>query len=228
MFHRTWCFVFHFFQQPRVSPCFVFQHLGGAKGPCFVFRVSCFVFQIFRACGALGLRGRLRRALRDQYLNSTPKASIKVYDDCTYSTKRNHCIRRARFASASASCRALPALRFSASDSWRRSKVAAAAAAVAARCASAAQAVSRAEGQRTFWGPKQFRPCFVFHFSVGRCVSCFTFWPAAVFRVSHGCVSRVSCFGWTEGETPLGAELLCEWLRQECSLSTDTLPPSYL
>ena len=51
--------------------------------------------------------------------------------------------------------------------------------------------------------------CFVFHFS------------------PHGCVSRVSCFGWTEGETPLGAELLCEWLRQECSLSTDTLPPSY-
>ena len=144
-------------------------------------RVSCFVFQIFRACGALGLRGRLRRALRDQYLNSTPKASIKVYDDCTYSTKRNHCIRRARFASASASCRALPALRFSASDSWRRSKAAAAAAAVAARCASAAQAVSRAEGQRTFWDQNSFGG-----------VSCFTFRWVAVFRVSL--FGRQPCF----------------------------------
>ena len=78
----------------------------------------------------------------------------------------------------------------------RRSKAAAAAAAVAARCASAAQAVSRAEGQRTFWGPKQFRPCFVFHFSwvavfrvslIGR-QPCFVFRTAVfhVFRVSAG------------------------------------------
>ena len=49
-------------------------------------------------------------------------------------------------------------------------------------------------------------------------VSCFTFRWVAVFRVSlfgrqpcfvfhfspHGCVSRVSCFGWTGDETPLG------------------------
>ena len=54
--------------------------------------------------------------------------------------------------------------------------------------------------------------------SFGR-VSCFTFWWVAVFRVSlsgrqrcfvfhfspNACVSRVSCFSWTGGETPSGA-----------------------
>ena len=37
----------------------------GCEGPCFVFRVSDFP-RLFRACGALGLRRRLRRALTSQ------------------------------------------------------------------------------------------------------------------------------------------------------------------
>ena len=48
VFHRPPCFVFHYFQRPCVSLCFVFQNLGGAVKA----RVSCFVFQIFRACSA--------------------------------------------------------------------------------------------------------------------------------------------------------------------------------
>ena len=61
-------------------------------------------------------------------------------------------------------------------------------------------------GPADILGTKTVSAVFRVSLFVGRCVSCFTFWPAAVFRVSHGCVSRVSCFGWTEGETPLGAE----------------------
>ena len=75
--------------------------------------------------------------------------------------------------------------------------------------------------------PRQRRPCrerrasghFGDQKSFGR-VSCFTFWWVAVFRVSlsgrqrcfvfhfspNACVSRVSCFSWTGGETPSGAK----------------------
>ena len=52
VFHRPPCFVFHYFQRPCVSLCFVFQNLGGAVKA----RVSCFVFQIFRACSAPAAR----------------------------------------------------------------------------------------------------------------------------------------------------------------------------
>ena len=75
--------------------------------------------------------------------------------------------------------------------------------------------------------PRQRRPCrerrasghFGDQNSFGR-VSCFTFRWVAVFRVSlsgrqrcfvfhfspNACVSRVSCFSWTGGETPSGAK----------------------
>ena len=43
----------------------VAEFVRGCEGPCFVFRVSDFP-RLFRACGALGLRRRLRRALTSQ------------------------------------------------------------------------------------------------------------------------------------------------------------------
>ena len=223
MFHRTRCFVFLFFQQPRVSPCFVFRvpdfpRLRRAWPP---------------AAPAADSQGPIPPRLK-----STPKASLPpLY--LLYCTKRSDCIRRARFASASASCLhyvSALATRGGARTprprrrQWRRdvprkrrprpqplrprppltrsrrrhhpmsqsrplqqrppsgqsSPVHSTAAGVGLDCCegSRERAGSRAEGQRTFWGPKEFRPCFVFHFLVGRCVSCFTFWPAAVFRVS--------------------------------------------
>ena len=62
-------------------------------------RVSCFVFQIFRACGALGLRRRLRRTLRDQYLLGSSQPLKPHYHHCTYSTVQNVVTASAELAS---------------------------------------------------------------------------------------------------------------------------------
>ena len=165
-----------------------------------MFRVSCFRFSALvprlrrpwpLAAPAAGshLSGTKTSASNP---NCNKKCTTTVLDKCR---KRSHCFRRARFASASASCRALPALRFSASDSWRRSKAAAAAAAVAARCASAARAedilgtktVSAVFRVSLFGGSL----CFVFHFLAGSGVSCFTFPRTHVFHVFRVSAGRV-------------------------------------
>ena len=135
-------------------------------------------------------------------------------------SERSHCFRRARFASASASCRAFC---LACTTFQRQRLVAALEGRSRGGGSGGAMCLSSASGGH--FGDQN---------SFGR-VSCFTFRWVAVFRVSlfgrqpcfvfhfspDACVSRVSCFSWTGGETPSGANFLGKrgaagWPRRGC------------
>jgi hypothetical protein len=118
-------------------------------------RVSCFVFQIFRACSAPAAPWPLAAPAAGSHLSGTKTSyalrgfRLRGATDVTFGGNR-YCQdpicmsgRLHAWAKLVCTCKQLR-LRFNASDSWRRSKAAAAAAAVAARCASEAQAAASA------------------------------------------------------------------------------------
>ena len=184
-----------------------------------MFRVSCFVFRVsdfprlFRACGALGLRRRLRRALTSQ--GRKPQRQTQTVIKSVrrlYLTSVENVIVTAsvELASPLPLPLAVPCLHYVSGPATRGG-------------------ARRPQPRRRQWRrdvPRQRRPCrerrasghFGDQNSFGR-VSCFTFRWVAVFRVSlfgrqpcfvfhcspDACVSRVSCFSWTGGETPPGA-----------------------
>jgi hypothetical protein len=208
--------------------------LGRAEGPCFVFRVPDFP-RLRRAWPPAAPAADSQGPIPPR-LKSTPKASLPpLY--LLYCTKHSDCIRRARFASASASCLhyvSALATRGGARTprprrrQWRRdvprkrrprpqplrprphltrsrrrhhpmsqsrplqrrgkahqcTRLRQALGSTAARGRESVRCRERTASGHFGTKTSVFRRCFVFHFSVGRCVSCFTFWPAAVFRVS--------------------------------------------
>ena len=156
----------------------------GCEGPCFVFRVSDFP-RLFRACGALGLRRRLRRALTSQGRKPQRQTQtvIKSVRRLYLTSVENVVTASVELASPLPLPLAVPCLHYVSAPATRGG-------------------ARRSQPRRRQWRrdvPRQRRPCrerrasghFGDQNSFGR-VSCFTFRWVAVFRVSL--FGRQPCF----------------------------------